>query len=461
MVAAIYLLVAGLSKNRVSAEKDFPQGLIAVASAEEIFLLDPQTGQTWELIKTPIQRGEEVDLRDVTWSPDASKIGVTKVFLDNERFQMTLTIFDFATGRSWRFEVEGPFTWLADSETIYLEQSNSVYRLNLETSETKLVLADLGEYGGWIISPLDETLIYSQDEDGDQPTKIRQGDKERIIPAEKLSLISIGGSFSSDNRFALIGFGYEFSDFAVFELPSFTWQILPHNEEMEHWYAKLSVEGRQIVSEQRGGTYADSAEEVSTPSSGNLHWWQFEEGQGWQKIRSTPVIPNVYDQWPCFSPDGQKVAFIREQQAEDGSIDKSSIFLWNNQGINLLQSLSARPHLIDWSPRPLDKNILQHLPFSDAARAEEEEEDLGDFLQKHPLIKDLPFASSEFNIELPDENDVYEITIFGELNRPKQYPAYLEQLKKNKQLALQWIKDKGVDPNSLIIHWEPEEVTKF
>lgn len=36
-----------------------------------------------------------------------------------------------------------------------------------------------------------------------------------------------------------------------------------------------------------------------------------------------------------------------------------------------------------------------------------------------------------------------------------------EQLRAYKQEALEWIKGKGIDPNSIKIQWSPEEATKY
>lgn len=85
--------------------------------------------------------------------------------------------------------------------------------------------------------------------------------------------------------------------------------------------------------------------------------------------------------------------------------------------------------------------------------------DLKESEGSYPLGDFLPEHNSRFKINY--NNGVYEITLYAIINSPSQYEQYKVDLKKYKQESLDWIKSKGVDPNSLKIKWLPPEAEKL
>jgi hypothetical protein len=79
----------------------------------------------------------------------------------------------------------------------------------------------------------------------------------------------------------------------------------------------------------------------------------------------------------------------------------------------------------------------------------------------HPqLDAQIPRQTAEYSITRQSDG-VYVITLFAVLNRPSQYSLYQSQLDTYGQLALDWIKNQGQDPQKLTIIWEPEKPTKI
>lgn len=87
--------------------------------------------------------------------------------------------------------------------------------------------------------------------------------------------------------------------------------------------------------------------------------------------------------------------------------------------------------------------------------------------QTFPVPEDLPKDAVK-NYALVTENDEYKIrrlegtnkytiTLYAIINNPSQYDMYRDQLKEYKQKALDYLKGKGIDVNSLEITYEPDE----
>ncbi len=92
----------------------------------------------------------------------------------------------------------------------------------------------------------------------------------------------------------------------------------------------------------------------------------------------------------------------------------------------------------------------------------------GDFFEKNPLARSTPFENDHFRIDWPDDEGFTPITLFATFNAgvngppiKEQEKAYHEELKTYRNEALEYIKSKGVDPNSLEIQWIPEEAKDY
>lgn len=77
--------------------------------------------------------------------------------------------------------------------------------------------------------------------------------------------------------------------------------------------------------------------------------------------------------------------------------------------------------------------------------------------KKYPWAKDLPIATSDFEIELPDAADTFDITLAPTaFTAPGVDAAALEQtLIADKKKALDWLKSKGAKTEELKINWIP------
>ncbi|HEX8762453.1 MAG TPA: hypothetical protein VF733_01720 [Candidatus Saccharimonadales bacterium] len=87
--------------------------------------------------------------------------------------------------------------------------------------------------------------------------------------------------------------------------------------------------------------------------------------------------------------------------------------------------------------------------------------------QTFPVPENLPKDSvknyvlvtenDEFKIRRLEGSNKYTITLYAIINNPSQYDMYRDQLKEYKQKALDYLKNKGIDVNSLEITYEPDE----
>lgn len=78
---------------------------------------------------------------------------------------------------------------------------------------------------------------------------------------------------------------------------------------------------------------------------------------------------------------------------------------------------------------------------------------------KRDISKYLPENNDHFKAEFIRENDksFYRVTLYAIFNRPDQLDEYRSQLKEYKKEALEWLKEKGIEPSNSDIQWTPEE----
>lgn len=79
------------------------------------------------------------------------------------------------------------------------------------------------------------------------------------------------------------------------------------------------------------------------------------------------------------------------------------------------------------------------------------------YYQDHPLMSHIPYRTDNFEVHIPNDQDIYLIELFPTASKALEYPQYLYELRIYKKEALNWIESKGIDPNSLEIEWTPPE----
>lgn len=81
------------------------------------------------------------------------------------------------------------------------------------------------------------------------------------------------------------------------------------------------------------------------------------------------------------------------------------------------------------------------------------------------LNENLPVQTSHYRIDYDysqtSRNYSYQITLYAILNRPSQYDSYVSQLKQYKQEALDYIRQHGGSPTSLVITYVPDTATSL
>lgn len=74
-----------------------------------------------------------------------------------------------------------------------------------------------------------------------------------------------------------------------------------------------------------------------------------------------------------------------------------------------------------------------------------------------PLYKDLPYETTHFRVDAPNDNGEYRVTLTTDLNGVDDYALYQKQLSEYGQEVVAWMKSKGVDASKLSIIWLPEK----
>ncbi len=84
----------------------------------------------------------------------------------------------------------------------------------------------------------------------------------------------------------------------------------------------------------------------------------------------------------------------------------------------------------------------------------------GSASKEDQFLASLPQETLQYRIEsagLQGDKPAIEITLFAILNRASQWCSYLQQLQDYSGSALDWIRSKGISPESLAITWKPSE----
>lgn len=79
-------------------------------------------------------------------------------------------------------------------------------------------------------------------------------------------------------------------------------------------------------------------------------------------------------------------------------------------------------------------------------------------LKKYPIISKLPEETLQYKIDYSlDANQKLSLTIttYGIINRPSDYPQYLQQTKDYRAAALEFLKQNGVSPTTYPINYVP------
>lgn len=88
-----------------------------------------------------------------------------------------------------------------------------------------------------------------------------------------------------------------------------------------------------------------------------------------------------------------------------------------------------------------------------------------------PVPNDLPSGAiqdyvlvtenEQYKIRRYGDTNRYTITLYAIINNPDQYSMYQDQLREYKQLALEYLKNKGVDTSQIEITYEPSEASNL